>query len=103
MEPQLLVCLVFVDLFAKGGLDSGSSTLDTVADENRKMADGVTRSPARLCSRDRNLCYNGRLEYDFLAFVPCFLLYYFLLPYPGMFYLVPSSVQQSSTLSKYRI
>ena len=51
-------------------------TLDTVADESRKkMADGVTRSPARLCSRDGKIYYYGRLEYDFLASVPC-LLYY---------------------------
>ena len=78
-------------------------TLDTVVDESRKMADGVTRFPARLCSGGEKLCYYGRLEHDFLAFVPCFLLFLFLLPYPGMFYLrVPSSVQQSSaTLSKY--
>ena len=37
----------------------------TVADEIRKMADGVIRSPARLCSRGGKICYYGRLEYDF--------------------------------------
>ena len=71
------LCLVFVDLFPGGGGSTAAAvTLDTVADESRKkMADGVTRSPARFCSRDGNICYCGRLEYDFLAFVPCFLLF----------------------------
>ena len=68
------------------------------------MTYNVTRSPARLWSRDGKLSYYGRLEYDFLVFVPCFLLLSFS---PSLFryvYLlrVPSSVQQSSaTLSKY--
>ena len=31
----------------------------------------VIRSPARLCSRDGNFCYYGRLEYDFLDFILC--------------------------------
>ena len=71
-------------------------TLDTVADESRnKNANGVTRSPARLCSRDGKIWYYELLEYDFLLL--CLASYFscFLLPYPGMFYLlrVPSSVQ----------
>ena len=58
----------------RGGSKAAAVTLDTVADERRKkMADGVTRSPARLCSRDGKIYYYGRLEYDFLAFVPCLL------------------------------
>ena len=68
------------------------------------MADSVTRSPARLCSRDGNICYYGRLEHDFLAFVPCFLLLLFSPALSRYVYLlrVPSSVQQSSaTLSKH--
>ena len=33
-------------------------TLDDAVDESRKkMADSVTRFPARLCSRDGKLCY----------------------------------------------
>ena len=55
------------------------------------------RSPARVCSRDGKLCYSGRLEYDFLAFVPCFLLSLFS---PSLSrhvsHRVPTSVQQSS-------
>ena len=69
----------------RGGSTAAAMTRDSVADERKKkMADGVTRSPTRLCSRDGKIGYYGRLEYDFLAFVPYF------------------SVQQSSsTLSKY--
>ena len=68
----------------RGGSTAAAVTLDTVADEStNKMADGATRSPARLCSRDGKVCYDGRLEFDFLSFVPCFPL--FILPYPGMF------------------
>ena len=59
------------------------------------MVDGVTRSPARLRSRVGKICYYERHEYDFLLL--CLASYFscFLLPYPGMFYLlrVPSSVQ----------
>ena len=46
--------MVFVDLFAAGGGSTAvAETLDTVADESlKKMADGVARSPSRLCSRD---------------------------------------------------
>ena len=80
-------------------------TLDIVVDESRnKMADGVTRSPARLCSRDGKICYYGRLEYDFSAFVPCFPLVLFSPAFSWFIYLlrVCSSVQQpSATLSKY--
>ena len=79
-------------------------TLDTVANESRKkMVDSVTKSPAWLCSRDGKLCYYGRLEYDFLAFVPCSLLFLFSPSLSRYAYVrVPSSVQQSSTtLSNY--
>ena len=34
----------------------------------------VTRSPARLCSRDGKRCFNRRLGYGFLVFLPCSLL-----------------------------
>ena len=91
-----------------GRSTAAAVTLDTVADESRKkMADGVTRSPARLCSRDGKICYYRRLEYAFFAFVPCFLL---VISYPALsryVYLLraPSSVQQSSSvttlISKY--
>ena len=91
------------------------TTLDTVADEIRKkMADGVARSPSRLCSRDGKICcYGDALSTIFLHdFVPCFLLFVFrfsslsfliFFPASGDVYLlrVPSSAQQlSATLSK---
>ena len=72
-------------------------TLDTVADESRKkMADGVPRSPSRLCSRDGKICcYGDALSTIFLLafFVPCFLLsvfryfflFFFFSLHPGMF------------------
>ena len=41
------------------------------------MADGVTRSPARLCSRDGKICYYyGRLEYVFSCFL-CLASFFF--------------------------
>ena len=71
----------------RGGSTAAAVTLDTAANESRKeMADGVTRSPARLCSRDRMICYYERHEYDFLPF--SWLSSYFscfVLPYPDMF------------------
>ena len=69
-------------------------TLDTVADESRKIADGVARSPSRLCSRDGEICcYGDALSTILLlAFVPCFLLFVFrfsflliFFPHPGKF------------------
>ena len=68
--------------------------------------------PSRLYSRDRKIrCYGDALSTIFLlAFVPCFLLFVFLFflalvfsPSSRYVYLlrVPSSVQQSATLSKY--
>ena len=66
------------------------------------MADSSIRSPARLCSRDGKLYHYGRLEYDFLPVVPCFLLAPFLSRYVSLINSVPPSVQQSSaTLNKY--
>ena len=68
MEPELLrtapesrqFCLVFVDLFAGGGSTAAAVTLVTVADKSKKkMADGVARSPSRLCSRDGKICCYG--------------------------------------------
>ena len=65
----LCFSLFFVDLFAGGGGSTAAAvTLDTIADESRKMADGVAMSPSRLSSRDGKICYSKRrLEYDFLA------------------------------------
>ena len=76
------------------------------------MADGVVRSPSRLCSGDGKICcYGDALSTIFLlAFVPCLLLFVFLFflfyffPASRYVYLlrVPSSVEQpSATLSKY--
>ena len=93
--------MVFVDLFAGGGgSTAAAATLGTVADESRnKMADGVTRSPARLCSRDAKICYYIRLEYDFLFFfVLCFILFFSPALSRYVYLLrVPSSVQQQSS------
>ena len=59
----------------RGGSTAAMVTLDTVVDESmKKMTDRMTRSPSRLCSRDGKLCYYGRLEHAFLAFVPCSIL-----------------------------
>ena len=84
MEPELLqppsagsFVWVFVDLFAGGGGSTAASvTLDTVADEYRKkMADGVARSPSRLCSRDGKIsCYGDALSTIFLLACFCALL-----------------------------
>ena len=106
--------LFFVDLFGEGGGSTVAAViLDTVADESRKkMADGVTRSPSRLCSREGKICCSGDALVRFscvLAFVPCFLLcfsfffpFFFSLHAGTYVYLgVSSSVQQSATLSKY--
>ena len=91
-------------------------TLDAVAHESRKkIADGVARSPSRLCSRDgKILVLWRRLEYDFLACLLMCLDSYFRfsfffsllnLFFPASRYVylrVPSSVQQpSATRSKY--
>ena len=66
--------MVFVDLFTERGLDRGTPAID----ESTKMAGRAARSPARLCSRDRKLCFYRRLEYDFLACLLCFLFFFFL-------------------------
>ena len=68
--------MLFVDLFAGGrGSTAAAVKLDTVADESRKMADGVARSPSRLSSRDgKILLLWRRLEYNFLACCFCALL-----------------------------
>ena len=84
-----------------------------VADESRKMTDGVARSPSRLCRIDGKICCDGdALSTIFLACLLLCLASYFsffvFLSYffraSGYVYLlrVPSSVQQpSATKSKY--
>ena len=98
---------MFVDMFAGGGGGSTAAAviLYTVSDESRKkMADDVTRSPSRLCSRDGKICYYGdALSTIFLLFC---LASYFSCFSPASRYVyllrVPSPVRQSSaTLSKY--
>ena len=90
-----------------GRSTAAAVTLDTVADESRKkMADGVTRSPARLCSRDGKICYYiDALSTIFLLLSLASCFSYFLLPYPGMFiffvFLRLCSSHSSATLSKY--
>ena len=60
--------MVFVDLFAGGGSTAGVVTLDTVADEIMKMADGVTKVPvsALLQTRDDVLLWR-RIEHHILT------------------------------------
>ena len=100
-----------------GGSTAAAVTLDTVADESRKMADGVARSPSRLCSRDGKICcYGDALRTIFFAclllclasyfsfFVFLFVLFIYFFPASRYVYFlrVTSSVQQpSATLSKY--
>ena len=67
--------MVLVDLYGGGWRSTAEAlTHDAVADESRKMADGVARSQSRLCSRDGYVCcYGDALSTMFLlAFVPCF-------------------------------
>ena len=68
---RLLVC--------EGGCSTAAAvTLDTVADESRKIADGVTRSPSRRCSRDGKIsCYGDGLRTIFLllCLLPAFLFF----------------------------
>ena len=95
-------CSIFVDLFTEGGSTAAVLRLDTTAVEEsrKKMTDRVARSPARLCSRYGKRCHYRRLEYDFLAFLPCFILFLFcpsLSRYVPLLR-VPSSVQQSSAI-----
>ena len=99
-----------------GGSTAAAVTLDTVADESRKkMADGVARSPSRLCSRDGKICcYGDAMSTIFLlasffgsllpTFRFSFFFSYFCYFFPPSRYVyllgVPSSVQPSATLSK---
>ena len=60
---------------AGGGSTAAAVTLDTVADESRKkMADGVARSPSRICGRDGKMgCYGDALITIFLLACICAL------------------------------
>ena len=88
----------------KETMTAAAVTLDTVADETReKMADRVARSPSRVCSIDGKICcYGDALSTIFLldcALLPTFHSSFFFFFLVIIF--VPSSVQQSATLSKY--
>ena len=106
MEPELLQptnpsSFAWVSLICsrRGGSTAAVLALDTAVEESRKkMADRVARSPARLCSKDGKLCCCRRLEYDVLAFLPCFLHFSSSLSLSRNDSLlrVASSVQQSS-------
>ena len=88
-------------------------TLDTVADESRKkMADGVAKSPSRLCTRDEKICCSGDALStvfslaSFCALLPTFrfsfLPFLIFSLHPGMFiFFMSLRVQPSATLSKY--
>ena len=73
-------------------MTAAAVTLDTVADESRKIADGVAKSPSRLCSRDGKICcYGDALSTIFLVACFCALLptfrfsFLILFLHPGMF------------------
>ena len=68
--------MVFVDLFAGvGGSTAAAMTLDTVADESRKkMADGLARSPSRLCSRDGKIVFMETDALSTIFLLACLLL-----------------------------
>ena len=76
-----------------GGSTAAAVTLDTVAYGSRKMADGVARSPYRLCSRDGKICcYALRTIFllaCFCALLPTFrfsfLSFLFFPLHPGTF------------------
>ena len=115
LQPPSPGSLVFVDFFAGGGGSTATAvTLDTVADESRKkMADGVARSPSRLCSRDGKICCYGDTSSTifslacFCALLPTFSFSFFF-PFFSIFFpasrydhfRVPSSVQQPSAYSQ---
>ena len=96
----------------RGGSTTAAVTRDTVTDKRRKkMADGVARSPCRLCSRDGKICCYGD-ALSTICFLACscallptflFSLLYLFFPASRHVYIlrVPSFVQQSATLSKY--
>ena len=69
-------CETSIFVRGEGNSTAAAVTLDTVADESRKkMADGVARSPSRLCSIDRNICcYGDALSTIFLLACFCALL-----------------------------
>ena len=69
-----LICL------RRGG-STAAVTLYTVADESKKkMTDCVTRSPARLCSGYRKICYYGHLGTIFSLLFHASLIFSFLIP-----------------------
>ena len=74
-----MVWFSFIVRGGSGGVSTAAAvTLDTGADESgKRMADGVARSPSRLCSRDGKICRFGDAlsTICLLAFVPCFLLF----------------------------
>ena len=70
--PNLGSSVWFLLMYSqRKGATAAVLTYDTIVDESRKIADRVTRFPARFCSRDRKLRYRRRLEYDFVALVSC--------------------------------
>ena len=84
-SPRIQAALFGLRRFVRGGGGSTAAavTLNTVADESsKKMADDVTRSPSRLCSRDGKirsygdalgtifllLCLASYFSFSFLSF-----------------------------------
>ena len=95
-----------------GGSTAAAVTLNTVADESSKMADDVTRSPSRLCSRDGKirsygdalgtifllLCLASYFSFSFLSFL-IFPASWYVYCISSVFLRLWSS--KSATLSKY--
>ena len=116
-SPGSFVWFSLICSLGGGGSTAAAVKLDTVADVSRKkMADGVARSPSRLCNRGGKVrCYGDALSTIFLLACFCALLptfrfsffisFSFLIFFPASRYVylrAPSSVQQpSATLSKY--
>ena len=84
-----------------GGSIAAAVTLDPFANERKKMADGVTRSSSRLCSRVENICTMEALSKILLLFY--LSSFSFFSPSSRDVHLrVPLSEQQSlATISTY--
>ena len=94
-------------IFFAGGVSTAAVRLDTVADESsKKMADGVTRSPSRLCSRDGKICSFGDAlsTISLLLCLASFSFIFLIFPasrYVHLLRVASSAEQPSATLSKY--
>ena len=91
LQPPSPSSVVWISLICSwgGGSIAAAVTLDTVADESRnKMADGVTRSPARLVAESGRFVTMNALSTIscFCALLPTFLIFSFLIPVCFIFF-----------------